>query len=388
MGRRRLHSIASALTGAVAAASVVYYFDASRSGGSRPAALERSAQAARRSLSRLQAASRDLAHRAYGIGAFATAWWRHASVPPPILVQRVRTRLGRAVSHPGAVHVDVDPQGTVQLSGSVLAWEHEPLRRTVAGIPGVRAIRDALQVYESAEHESALLGAPIKRRRQARGGTPGNGRPAALRLLMALVGSSLRPGGSSRRDTLGAAGASAGGAWLLPGVSGPRRHAPRLRGPVLEVCQTLRVKAPIERVYRGLRQADRLVTLLPAFRALLRHRPDGATRWAVHDPEGWPLEWTALITELHPNRQIAWRTTDDSMLGQSGMIWLEAIDPQQTRLHLYVSLREPPGRTGQALRRLLGDGPTGELTQTLRRLCQYLEGAAELRPGPSERYLH
>src|SRR6185312_5489021 len=146
---RKLQSFASALTGAVAAAGVMYYFDADSGRRRRARFGQRSGGAARRSLSRLQAASRDLAHRAYGLGARATALLRGGEVAPGVLAERVRARLGRVVSHPGAVHVSADERHTVRLSGVVLAWEHGPLRRAVAAVPGVAAIRDELEVHES-----------------------------------------------------------------------------------------------------------------------------------------------------------------------------------------------------------------------------------------------
>jgi uncharacterized membrane protein len=375
---RRFQSLASALTGAVAAAGVTYYFDVD-SGRRRRARLgERSTSVARHGLSRLQAASRDLAQRASGLGARATALLRSGGrVAAPVLAERVRARLGRVVSHPGAVKVTADDERTVRLTGAVLAWEHQPLRQAVAAVPGVHGVRDELQVYESADHVSALQGAPRRSSRQA---GPDPGGSAALRVLMAVAGGGLLVGGARRTGTLGAVGAAAGGALLLGTLAAPRR-ARRQRGRTLEICQTLHLRAPAEGIYAALRRCDRLVALLPALRAL-RHRADGATQWTVHDPEGWRLDWTAVITELQPNRQIAWRSTHDSALTQWGMIWLEPIDPQQTRLHVYASVQPLPGRTGQALRRLLGTGPRGELTEHLGHLRRYLEGASA-GPDPS-----
>ncbi len=137
----------------------------------------------------------------------------------------------------------------------------------------------------------------------------------------------------------------------------------------------MHLQAPAASVYAALRQVDRLVSLLPPLRGV-RRVPDGATHWSLSDPEGWPLEWTAVVTELQPNRQIAWRTTEDSQLPHSGMVWLEPIDATQTRLHLYVSCRIVPGRTGQALQRLAGVGPQGLLTANLNRLRQHLQAGS------------
>jgi uncharacterized membrane protein len=365
---RRFQSLASVLTGAVTAAGVTYYFDGD-SGRRRRARLgERSAGLARRSLSRLQAASRDLAHRASGFGERAAALLRgRDGVGVPLLAERVRACVARMVSHPQAVHVSADDARTVWLTGAVLAWEHEPLRRAVAAVAGVRAIRDEMQLYESAEHLSALQDAPWHSGRR----TSDSSSAAALRVLMALAGGGLLLGGSRRRGKLGTVGAAAGGALLLGSVAAPRRVKGH-RGRALEICHTLHVRASAESVYAALRHCDPLVSLLPALRSL-RHRADGATQWSVRDPEGWRLDFTAAITQLQPNRQIAWRTTGDSALSQWGMVWLEPIDAQRSRLHLYASLQSVPGRTGQALRRLLGTGPRGELTAHLARLRQYLE---------------
>lgn len=371
---RRLQSLASALTGAVAAAGVVYSLDASSGRQRRAQLADRPAGAARRGLLRLQAASRGLLHRAYGLSARLRGTGQAASG----VAERVRTRIGRVLSHPGAVQVSADAQHIVRLSGAVLAWEHEPLRRAVAAVPGVRAIRDELRVYESAEQASALQAEPGAPPTEA--SATGSGGSAALRVLMALAAGSLRPGGSRRRGAQGAVAAAAGGALLLRSVALPRSRTRRSARHTLEVCQTLHVRAPAQSVFAALRQIDRLVAPLPALR-VLRHRADGATQWMARDSSGWRLDWTAVITELQPNRQIAWRTTADSSLTQWGMVWLDPIDAQQTQVHLYASLRSMPGRSGQLLRQLLGAGADGELNANLERLRRYLETAAGSAAG-------
>jgi osmotically-inducible protein OsmY len=59
------------------------------------------------------------------------------------LRRRVHTRLGRLVSYPRAIDVRVT-DGVVQLSGAVLAKEHEGLLHQVMNIPGVRRVVNAL----------------------------------------------------------------------------------------------------------------------------------------------------------------------------------------------------------------------------------------------------
>lgn len=69
---------------------------------------------------------------------------RHAHTDPQSdaeLRDRVRTALGRMVSHPGALHVRVE-DGVVYLSGRVLALEREGLLAQVRRMAGVKKLVD------------------------------------------------------------------------------------------------------------------------------------------------------------------------------------------------------------------------------------------------------
>jgi hypothetical protein len=63
------------------------------------------------------------------------------------LRDRVQSRLGRVVSHPGAIRIDVD-QGVVRLSGRVLAKERDGLLAQVEQVPGVRGLVNAMSAHD------------------------------------------------------------------------------------------------------------------------------------------------------------------------------------------------------------------------------------------------
>jgi len=63
------------------------------------------------------------------------------------LRQRVRSRLGDWVSHPGAIDVDVQ-DGVVRLTGQVLAAELDGLLSRIVGVAGVRKVRNALEALK------------------------------------------------------------------------------------------------------------------------------------------------------------------------------------------------------------------------------------------------
>jgi hypothetical protein len=63
------------------------------------------------------------------------------------LRDRVESRLGRMVSHPGAIRVDVD-NGVVRLSGRVLAKERDGLLAQIHQMPGVQKLINAMAAYD------------------------------------------------------------------------------------------------------------------------------------------------------------------------------------------------------------------------------------------------
>lgn len=65
------------------------------------------------------------------------------------LVARVRSEMGRIVSHPGAVTV-IALAGQLTLQGPVLAAELPNLLTCVESIPGVKVIKNQLEIHESA----------------------------------------------------------------------------------------------------------------------------------------------------------------------------------------------------------------------------------------------
>ena len=101
---------------------------------------------------------RDVAHRLQGLRARARRLvWLQPTPDDLQLIERVRARLGRLVSHPHAVQVGAR-QGKVTLSGPILAREVEPLLGAVRNVWGVSEVEDRLVAYERAENIPSLQG--------------------------------------------------------------------------------------------------------------------------------------------------------------------------------------------------------------------------------------
>lgn len=73
------------------------------------------------------------------------------------LRQLVASRLGSLVSHPGAIHVEVD-NGVVRLSGDVLSKELDGVLSQVRDMGGVHRVINALSAHDSPQGISGLRG--------------------------------------------------------------------------------------------------------------------------------------------------------------------------------------------------------------------------------------
>jgi len=146
-------------------------------------------------------AGRDVAHRANGLVARARRAFQSEAPDDDVLIERVRAQLGRAVSHPHAIHVQAE-EGYVTLRGPIPHDEVKPLMRAVARVRGVSGIVNALDQREGGEL-SALQGNG-ERRSSTRQWAP------ATRLVLGTAGTALAGYGASRRDIRGAVLAATG----------------------------------------------------------------------------------------------------------------------------------------------------------------------------------
>lgn len=153
------------MAAAAGAAAVMYYFDPD-SGRRRRAMLQGRLTGASHDAGRaLRGQARYASDHARGV--LATGNLDRLSQREPQsdaqLRDRVRSRLGRLVSHPGAIVVEVDG-GVVRLAGNVLAKELDGLLTQVRDMAGVARVINAMTAHDSPEGLSGLQG-----RREAAG---------------------------------------------------------------------------------------------------------------------------------------------------------------------------------------------------------------------------
>ena len=195
---------------------VMYLLDPDRGKRRRALLGDKFASATKKTGEGIEITVRDISNRARGIATGIQSKFTTGEIDDAVLVDRVRSKLGRIVSHPGAIEVAAE-NGNVTLKGPILEGEVDSLLKCVKEIQGVNQLFDHLEVHKEAGNHPALQGG---RERQGHRFEflRENWSPAA-RFIAGAAGASLAVYGGSRRDALGAGLGAAGLLLLTRGVT-------------------------------------------------------------------------------------------------------------------------------------------------------------------------
>lgn len=105
----------------------------------------------------LRKASIDVSNRSRGLAAQINSRLHPDEVDDLVLGERVRSKIGRCLTHPSALHVEAQ-DGRIILSGAILSSEVYELLVKVHKVRGVRGVENRLEVHESPENIPALQG--------------------------------------------------------------------------------------------------------------------------------------------------------------------------------------------------------------------------------------
>ena len=150
----------AALVGGVGlGAALMYLFDPDRGRRRRALIRDKAEGAAHKAGDYAGKMSRDLRNRAYGMVAETKSLFRHEEVTDDVLVDRVRSKLGRYPVHVGAIDVTAE-NGNVTLRGSILAKEVPQVLRAARLVRGVKAVDNQLEVHTEKQNVPSLQGTP------------------------------------------------------------------------------------------------------------------------------------------------------------------------------------------------------------------------------------
>lgn len=131
-------------------AGLMYLLDPDGGGRRRALCRDKAVHGLKVSGKALRKTSIDVSNRTRGLVANAGSLLRKGDAEAQVLEARVRSKLGRHLSHPSAVHVQCE-EDRVILSGPVLASELDKVLRKVKKVKGVHHVENQMEVHESDE---------------------------------------------------------------------------------------------------------------------------------------------------------------------------------------------------------------------------------------------
>ncbi len=370
--RETISSLMRGLGGLGLGAGLMFIFDPARGRRRRALARDQMAHASRRLTRAAGATARDLTHRAQGAMAEGSHLFRRDEVSDEALAARVRAGIGRSVSHPHAISVTVR-NGHVTLSGPVLSQEVGRLLSGVSSARGVKGVESVLTVHTEAEDIPSLQGGrPRTGDRFAFMQT--NWSPTA-RLLAGLAGGALMTNCLARRDPLSVALGTVGAGLFMRSATNLDMKTllgvGRDRRPI-KVLKTVNIHASVEEVFGFWTDYRNF----PRFMSNVREaRPtsDGRSHWTVAGPAGLPVEWTAEVTRMVPNKMIEWKSAPGSTIRHCGVVHFEPVHEGSSRVHIELSYYPIGGAIGHALARFFGSDPKSEMDADLLRMKTFIE---------------
>jgi uncharacterized membrane protein len=325
---------------------------------------------------------RDLGHRAKGLAAEA----RHLITPDHaddlVIAERVRSAMGRSVSHPRAIEVK-SQGGRVTLRGPILANEVPGLLACAAAVRGVKGVDNQLEPHQRAENHPVLQGGR-QRPGPALDLMQSHLAPATRFLLGALGGGVFAWGLTKKAPTACALG-TVGLAVAWPAVSGRGLgQSFGFRGwRPIHVNKTITITGPAGRVFPFFARYDNW----PRFMSNLvevRDLGNGRSHWVAKGPAGVRVSWNAILTRFEPERLIAWRSEPNSTLRNAGSIKFEPAGDGNTRVSIHLSYVPPGGRLGHIAAKLFGADPESEMNEDLVRLKRLIDQGITSAPGKGE----
>ena len=354
-----------------AGAGLMYLFDPNRGKRRRAMLRNKAEHASRVAMDAAGKTKRDVQNHLRGFTATLGTLCSRKEVNDELLNARVRSAMGRVVSHPHSISVIVR-DGTVILRGPILKDEVHPLLDLIAEVDGVKDIDNWLEVHEVADIP-ALQGGR-KRHGERFGPFKMNWSPTT-RLVATAVGGALTLYGTKRRGLVGSGMSLLGTALVtraltnfafrkLVGVDG---HAAEF-----SVEKTINIDAPVDDVFTYWSHPENFPEFMSHVRKV-RKIGEGIYHWTVSGPAGLSIEWNAQVTDLEFNKLYAWKSLPGSTVCQTGNTRFESNPDGTTQMDVKMSYVPPAGALGHVIAELFGVDPKHEMDDDLMRMKSYIE---------------
>jgi len=350
-------SVGSLLKGVAAGAGVMYFFDPERGRRRRAGLKGRAARLAHEAEDIWRKGIRDLTNRATGVAAETKRVVTEAPPDDRVVVARVRAILGHVVRDARTVGVESN-NGLVTLRGTVRPGEPELLIPAVERVCGVRGVESGLMTA------GEPVAVPTRTKKEL---TPGT------KLLLTVGGSFLLVNGLARRGVGPTALGAVGLGMLTRSLAGcPGRFFGLGPDGGVDVWKSVRIDAPVEKVFEFFSDPGRIGSLLPYVTNAERVAPD-RVRWTLEGPAGiGRMAFEERVVEAVENERIRFEGGPDSPIRYAGETRFRP-DGEGTRVELRFRYFPPGGTIVNAAASFFGVDPKTQFELGLNRIKHYFE---------------
>jgi uncharacterized membrane protein len=139
------------------------------------------------------------------------------------------------------------------------------------------------------------------------------------------------------------------------------------------------IRKPVAEVYEYWRDLGRL----PSFMVHLQSvevREDGTSHWVASGPAGRTVSWDAEVVADLPGHSIAWQSRPGSGIRNRGRVeFSPAPADQGTEVRVHLEFSSPANAVGNLFARILGEHPSIQVADDLRRFKQVMETGEVMR---------
>jgi uncharacterized membrane protein len=139
------------------------------------------------------------------------------------------------------------------------------------------------------------------------------------------------------------------------------------------IGRTVTINAPRQALYAFWRDFRNLPLFMENIESV-QVFDERRSHWMVKGPADSTVEWDSVIVEDVPGESIAWSTTDEAEVPNSGRIeFRDTTNGRGTQVTVNIVYDPPVGKLGKAVAKLFGREPNIQARQDLRRFKQLME---------------
>lgn len=147
------------------------------------------------------------------------------------------------------------------------------------------------------------------------------------------------------------------------------------QGEGIRVEKSVTVNRPVQDVYRFWRNFENLPRFMDHLESVTVI-DETRSHWVAKAPAGAKVEWDAVIHNEIENELLAWRSLPSADVRNAGSVHFTPVgDGSQTEVRVVLSYEPPAGKVGAAVAKLLGEEPSKQIEDDLRRLKQVMEAS-------------